>query len=150
MAQIRMTHVAYKSGAPALIDVMAGQVLLMLDTVSSVMPQVQAGKLRAIGVSGSSRSPAAPLIPTIGESGVPGYTSGQWYGLLVPAGTPPEIIVWLHRETTALLRSPGVKDRLNAEGLEVVAGTPEEFAAIIRADIAKWTRLVKTIELPLL
>ena len=150
MAQIQMTHVPYKSGAPALIDVISGQVLLMLDTVSSVMPQVNAGKLRAIGVSGASRSPAAPSIPTIAEAGVSGYASGQWYGLLVPTGTPQDIIVWLHRETTALLRSPGVKERLYAEGLEVVAGTPDEFAAVIKADITKWTKLVKTIELPLL
>ena len=150
MAQIQMTHVAYKSGAPAVIDVIAGQVLLMLDTVSSVMPQVHAGKLRAIGVSGVSRSLAAPSIPTIAESGVPGYTSGQWYGLLVPVGTPQEIITWLHRETTTLLRSPGIKERLTAEGLEVVASSPEEFAALIKADIAKWTKLVKTIDLPLL
>ncbi len=150
MAQIQMAHVPYKSGAPALIDVISGQVLLMLDTVSSVMPQVNAGKLRAIGVSGASRSPAAPSIPTIAEAGVSGYASGQWYGLLVPTGTPQDIIVWLHRETTALLRSPGVKERLYAEGLEVVAGTPDEFAAVIKADITKWTKLVKTIELPLL
>ena len=150
MAQIRMTHVPYKSGSLAVIDVIAGQVPVMIDTISSVLPHVAAGKLRALGVSSTHRAAAAPSIPTIAEAGVPGYESGQWYGLLAPAGTPPDIIAWLHRETTALLRNPNVKERLAAEGLELVASTPDEFAASIRADITKWTKLVKAIGMTLL
>jgi tripartite-type tricarboxylate transporter receptor subunit TctC len=150
MAQVRMTHVPYKSGSLAVIDVIAGQVPMMMDTLSSVIPHVSAGKLRAIGVSSTRRAPAAPGIPTIAEAGVPGYESAQWYGLLAPAGTPQEIITWLHRETTAILRSPNMKERLAAEGLEVVASSPDEFAALIRADIAKWTKLVKTIGMSLM
>jgi tripartite-type tricarboxylate transporter receptor subunit TctC len=149
MAQIRMTHVPYKSGSLAVIDVIAGQVPVMIDTLSSVMPHVAAGKLRAIGVSSTRSTPAAPGIPPIAEV-VPGYESAQWYGLLAPAGTPQEIITWLHRETTALLRSPTMKERLAAEGLEVVANAPDEFAALIKADIAKWTNLVKTLGMSLL
>jgi len=145
MAQIRMTHVPYKSGAPALIDVVAGQVPMLMDTVSSVLSQVAAGKLRALGVSSTHRIASAPGVPTIAESGVPGYESAQWYGLLVPTGTPQDIIVWLYRETTALLRAPGVRDRLTAEGVEVIASSPDEFAAVIRSDIAKWTKVVKTV-----
>ena len=150
VAQIRMTHVPYKSGAPALIDVIAGQVPVIIDTASSVMPQVSAGKVRAIGVSSTRRSAAAPGVPTFAEAGLPGAESAQWYGLLAPAGTAQEIIAWLHRETTTLLRAQSIKDRLATEGMEVVANTPDEFAALIRADIAKWTKVVKTIEIPLM
>jgi tripartite-type tricarboxylate transporter receptor subunit TctC len=90
-----------------------------------------------------------PDVPTIAEA-VPGYESAQWYGLLAPAGTPQEIIAWLHRETTAILRSANMKERLAAEGLEVVATSPDEFAALIKADIAKWTKLVKSLGMSLL
>jgi tripartite-type tricarboxylate transporter receptor subunit TctC len=149
MAQIRMTHVPYKSGSLAVIDVIAGQVPVMMDTLSSVMPYVSSGKLRAIGLSSTRRAAAAPGIPTIAEA-VPGYESAQWYGLLAPAGTPQEIITWLHRETTATLRSPNMKERLAAEGLEVVANSPDDFAAFIKADITKWTQLVKTLGMSLM
>jgi tripartite-type tricarboxylate transporter receptor subunit TctC len=149
MAQIRMTHVPYKSGSLAVIDVIAGQVPLMMDTLSSVMPHVSSGKLRAIGVSSTRRAAAAPGIPTIAEA-VPGYESAQWYGLLAPAGTPQEIVTWLHRETTAILRSPNMKERLAAEGLEVVANSQDEFAAFIKAEITKWTNLVKTLGMSLM
>ena len=145
MTQVRMTHVPYKSGSLALVDVIAGQVPMMIDTLSSVLPQVTAGKLRAIGVSSIHRATAIPDVPTISEAGVPGYRSEQWYGLLAPAGTPQEIVGWLHRETTGILRSPGVRERLAAEGLEVIASSPDEFAALLRAEITKWTDLVKTI-----
>jgi tripartite-type tricarboxylate transporter receptor subunit TctC len=149
MAQIRMTHVPYKAGSLAVIDVIAGQVPMMMDTLSSVISHVAAGKLRAIGVSSTRRAPAVPGIPTIAEV-VPGYESAQWYGLLAPAGTPQEIITWLHRETTAILRSPNMTERLAAEGLEVVANSPDEFAALIKSDIAKWTTLVKTLGMSLM
>ena len=116
---------------------------MMTDSLSSVMPQVRAGKLRALGVSSARRAAAAPDIPTIAEAGVPGYESGQWYGLFAPAGTAQEIIVWLHREATVILRAANIRERLAADGLEVVASSPEEFAALIKADIEKWTKVVK-------
>jgi tripartite-type tricarboxylate transporter receptor subunit TctC len=150
MAQLRMTHVPYRSGSLAVIDLVAGHVPMMIDTMSSVMPQVTAGKLRALGVSSLQRAAAAPNLPTIAEAGVPGYQSAQWYGLWVPAGTPAEIVAWLHKETTAILRSATMKERLAVEGLEVVANTPEEFLASIKSDIAKWTKLVKAIGMSLL
>lgn len=143
MAQIRMTHVPYKSGSLGVIDLISGQVAMMTDSLSSVMPQVRAGKLRALGVSSARRAAAAPNIPTIAEAGLPGYESGQWYGLFAPAGTPQEIIAWLHREATAILRATNIKERLAADGLEVVANSPDEFAALIKADIEKWTKVVK-------
>ena len=150
MAQIRMTHVPYKSGSLAVIDVIAGHVPMMIDTASSVLPQVRAGKLRALGVSSARRAAAAPGIPTIAEAGVPGYESAQWYGLWAPAGTPQEIIARLHGEATAILRATNMKERLAEDGLEVVANSPDEFAALIKADIAKWTKLVKAIGIPLM
>jgi len=150
MARIRMTHVPYRSGSLAVIDVISGQVPMMIDTMSSVMPHVSAGKLRALGVSGARRAAAAPGIPTIAEAGLPGYESGQWYGLFAPAGTPQEIIAWLHREATAILRATNIKERLAGDGLEVVANSPHEFAALIKTDIAKWTKVVKAIGIPLM
>ncbi len=150
IAQLRMTHVPYKSGSLALIDIVGGQVPMMMDTVSSVMTQVTAGKVRALAISGARRSIAAPAVPTFTESDLPGYESAQWYGLLAPAGTPPEIIAWLNRETVAVLRSAKISEQFAAEGVEVVASSPEEFAALIRADIAKWTKVVKAIAMSLL
>jgi tripartite-type tricarboxylate transporter receptor subunit TctC len=150
MAQIRMTHVPYRSGSLAVVDLIAGQVPMMIDTISSVMPYVRAGRLRALGVSSARRAAAAPGIPTIAEAGVPGYESAQWYGLFAPAGTSQAIITWLHREATAIVRATNVKERLAVDGLEVVANSPDEFAALIKADIAKWTKLVKAIGIPLM
>lgn len=144
MAQIRMTHVPYRSGSLAVVDLIAGQVPMMIDTMSSVMPYVRTGKLRALGVSSTHRATAAPEIPTIAEAGVPGYESAQWYGLFAPAGTPQEIIAWLHREATSILRATNVRERLAGDGLEVVANSPDEFAALIKADIEKWTKVVKS------
>jgi tripartite-type tricarboxylate transporter receptor subunit TctC len=143
MAHVRMTHVPYKSGSLGVIDLIAGEVPMMIDSMSSLLPHVRAGKLRALGVSSVQRAAAVPDIPTIAEAGLPGYESGQWYGLFAPAGTPPEILAWLNRETTAILHAASVRDRLAADGLEVVANTPDEFAARIKADIAKWKEVVK-------
>ena len=150
MAKIRMTHVPYKSGSLGVIDLIAGQVAMMTDSMSSLMPHVRAGKLRALGVSSTRRAAAAPDLPTIAEAGVPGYESGQWYGLFAPTGTPQGIITWLHKEATAILRAPNIRERLAVDGLEVVASSPDEFAASIKADIAKWTKLVKSAGMNLL
>ena len=150
MAKLRMTHVPYKSGSLGVIDLISGQVAMMTDSMSSLIPHVRAGRLRALGVSSARRAAAAPGIPTIAEAGVPGYESVQWYGLFAPAGTPREILAWLHRETIAILRAASIKERLAGDGLEVVANSPEEFAALIKADIAKWTRVVKAIGMSLM
>ena len=150
MAQIRLTHVPYKSGSLGVIDLIAGQVAMMTDSMSSVLPHVRAGKLRALGVSSVLRGAGVPDLPTIAEAGVPGYESAQWYGLFAPAGTPQGIIAWLHKETTAVLRARNIQERLAVDGLDVVASSPDEFAALIKADIAKWTRLVKAVGMELM
>ena len=150
MAQIRMTHVPYKSGSHATIDLIAGQVPMMTDSMSSLMLHVRTGKLRALGVSSALRAASAPDIQTIAEAGVPGYESAQWYGLFAPAGTPQEIIAWLYKEVIAVLHTKKVKERLAVDGLEVVANSSDEFAALIKADIVKWTKVVKTTGIPLM
>ena len=107
------------------------------------MPQVRAGRLRALGVTSSKRLAGAPDVPTIAEAGVPGYESLQWYGLLAPTGVPPEILARVYKEAVAALRMPDVVSRLAADGSEVIASTPEQFGAFIRAETLKWAKLVK-------
>lgn len=143
MAQIRLVHVPYKGSTPGVIDVMAGHVALMTNSVSTLLVHVQSGKLRALGVASARRVAAAPDIPTIAEAGLPGYESVQWSGLLAPAGTPQEIITRLHREIVAILRVPEMKQRLAADGSELVANSPEEFAAFLKAELVKWAAVVK-------
>ena len=143
MAGIKMIQVPYKSSGPGVIDLLAGQVASMAPSMISGIPHVRSGKLRALGVTTAQRSPSAPEIPTIAESGLPGYESAQWYGLLAPAATSKDILEKLHREVTAVLRAPEHRELLGAEGGIVVAGTPEAFTAVIRAETAKWLRVAK-------
>ena len=142
MAGIKFTHVPYKSST-SIIDLVAGQIALSTSPLLLALPHARAGRLRMLGVTSSNRVATAPDIPTINESGLPGFDSVQWYGLLAPAGTPREIIERLHREAVAILRTPEVKARFSNEGADVVAGTPEEFAALLRREIDKWARVAK-------
>ena len=143
MAQIRLVHVAYKGGPPAVIGVIAGEVALTAMSMSSLMPNVRIGKLRALGVTSARRVAAAADVPTIAEAGLPGYEALQWAGLLAPAATPRAIIARLHQEAVAVLRTPEHRERLTSDGLNIVAGSPDEFAAFIKAEIVKWGQVVK-------
>ncbi len=144
MAQIRLVNVPYKGGAPGIIDLLGGRLsLTATSSMSLVIPHVRAGRLRAIGVTTAARIAVLPDIPTIAEAGLPGFEAVQWAGLLAPAGTSREIISKLHKEVAAILRSPEARERLARDGNEVVAGSPEEFAAFIRAEIGKWAKVVK-------
>jgi tripartite-type tricarboxylate transporter receptor subunit TctC len=143
MARIRMVHVPYKSSVPGMIDLLAGQVAVLSSPMLQAIPFVRAGRLRALGVTSSSRVAAAPDIPTIAEGGLRGYESVQWYGLLAPAKTPPEIIEKLHREVVAILRTPEARDRFAADGAELVASSPGEFAVLLKAETVKWARVAK-------
>lgn len=143
MARIRMTHVPYKGSTPGVIALMSGEVAIMTNSMVTLLSQVRAGKLRALGVGSLRRVAAAPNIPTIAEAGLPGYESAQWSGLLAPAGTPQDIIARLHKETIAVLRQPDVIERLVSDGSEVIANSPEEFAAFIKSEIGKWAQVVK-------
>jgi len=143
MSGTRMLHVPYRGGGESIFAVVSGHVAVTVASMLGTMPQVRSGRLRALGVTSAKRVPAAPDIPTIAEAGVPGYESLQWYGLLAPTGTPKEIIARLNKEAVAVLRIPEILARLAADGAEVVASTPEEFGAYIRAETEKWAKVVK-------
>lgn len=143
LTQVRMTHVPYKSGPPALIDLLAGHVAINISGMSSSIGHVRSGRLRALGLTGTKRSPAAPEILPIAEVGVPGYEAMQWYGLLAPAGVPRDIVTMLHKEAVAALRVPATVERLHADGSEVVANTPDVFGEFIQREVVKWAKVGK-------
>lgn len=143
MAGIDLTHVAYKGSAPALADVIAGQVSMIFDPGVSALPHVKSGKLRALAITGSRRGDSTPEIPTIAESGVPGYEASIWFGLVAPAGTPAPVVARLSSETAAIVRSAATRERFTPFGLDLVSNSPEEFAAFIRSEIPKWGKVLQ-------
>ena len=143
MAGIKMNHIPYKGSAPALTDVMGGQASLMFDTMLSAMPHVKNGKLKAIAVTSAARSPAAPDVPTVAESGLPGYEAIAWNGLLVPASTPVDVVAKLNAELKKALDAPDVKDRFSAQGFGAAWNTREAFAKFLQAELDKWAKVVK-------
>jgi tripartite-type tricarboxylate transporter receptor subunit TctC len=143
MAGLNMVHVPYKGSAPGVTDLLSGHVSLMTPNILTAMPHVRSGRLRALGVTSARRASGAPDIATIAEAGLPGYEAVQWYGLLAPRGTSASIVSRLNAEATRSLRLPEVRQRLAADGAEVVAGSAEEFGVFIRAETAKWAKVVK-------
>ena len=143
MGGVQLTHVAYKGGGPALTDVMAGQVPVFFASLASSLPYIQSEKLRAIAVTGKSRSPVLPQLPTVAESGLPGYEVYEWNAILVPRGTPTPVVERLATELAAVLQEPEVKSRLQAMGAEVIGAGPAELERFRRAEIQKWTKLAK-------
>lgn len=143
MTAIKVVHVPYKGQGMALIDVVAGQVSLMMANVISALPHVRNARLRALGVTGPKRAVVAPDITTVAEAGVPGYEVLQWYGVLAPEATPRAIIGQLHRAVTLALQDPKVRERIVADGGEPVGNTPDEFAAVLRNDFQKWGDLIR-------
>ena len=144
MAGVKMSHVPYKGSAPALTDVMAGQVDLMFDTMLSSMPHVKGGKLKALAVTSSQRSPVAPDLPTVAESGLPGYEAIAWNGLLAPAGTPKEVVARLNAELKAVLDSPEIRQRFEAQGFSAAWSAPAAYGGFLQAEVDKWAKVVKT------
>jgi tripartite-type tricarboxylate transporter receptor subunit TctC len=142
LAGVRMTHVAYRGGAPAVSDLLGGQVQVIFAPLVEVIQQVRAEKLKALGITTARRSPLLPEVPTILES-LPGYEVALWNGLLAPANTPPDIIDRINRATIEALRSPEVKAKLAEQGSEPVGNTPAEFKAFIESELVKWRRLVE-------
>jgi tripartite-type tricarboxylate transporter receptor subunit TctC len=141
MSGIKLLHVPYKGSGPAIIDVISGQIAVYFPPLPSGLPQVRAGKLKALAVTGSSRSLTAPTIPTVAESGLPGYEAGSWYGMVAPAGTPREIISVLHNASVRVLQSADTQERMKSQGLDPVGSSPAEFQAKIRRDIDKWRKV---------
>ncbi len=143
MAGIDIVHVPYKGNAAALNDLIAGQAQMMFSNLLTAMPHVRSGRLRAIAISSAKRSPQAPDLPTVAESGVPGYDILPWYGVLAPAGTPRAIVNKLNREIRAILEAPEMKSRFMAQGIDLATSTPEDFGRLIRTEIPKWRKVVK-------
>ncbi len=143
LAGVKITHIPYKGSAPAVTDLLGGQVMVMFDNAPNVLPQVKAGRLRALATSGAQRTSRAPELPTVAEAGVPGYELMVWFGLVAPAGTPREIVQKLNAEVTKILAMPDVRERFLAQGVEPVGSTPEQFGEHIRAQMAKWSRVVQ-------
>lgn len=136
-------HVPYKGSAPGIADLIPGNVRLFFDSIPSSLPHVKSGRIRALGVASSKRSPALPDVPTIGES-LAGFEADSWFGLMMPAGTPREIIVKMNAEVQKVLATQDVKDRLLAQGGFAVGGAPEQLAERIKADVAKWGKVART------
>jgi tripartite-type tricarboxylate transporter receptor subunit TctC len=143
MAGIDMVHVPYKGAGPAITDVIGGQVQTMFASALNALPMIRAGKLRALAVTSARRSALAPELPTLAESGVPGFEATGWYGLAAPARTPKSIVQKLNIAANEALRAPGFVEMLKAQGLEPVGGTPEAATALIRSDVTRWTRLIR-------
>lgn len=142
-ASIDVVHVPYKGGGQAMNDLLGGQVSLLFTSLYSAQPQVKAGKLRALGVASAKRTPFAPELPTIAESGLPGYEVIAWYGVMLPAQTPPAIVTRLHAEIAKGLKTPDSAERFAGQGAELVVNTPAEFTAHVRAEFTRWAKVIK-------
>ena len=143
MTGVKMTHIPYKGAVPALNDLLGGRLSLIFSSMPPALPHVQAGKLRALGVTSATRSAAAPEVPTIAQSGLAGYAVVNWYGVLAPARTPKDIVTKLNTEIVRIMNLPAVKERLAAQGAETFTSTPEKFADYIKSETEKWTKVVK-------
>lgn len=144
MAGVQVAHVPYKGGAPAVVDLVAGRLNLMMANLTTAQPHIRAGKLRGLGVGKAKRSPLFPEMPTIAEAGVKGYEANNWNGVVAPTATPRAVIEKLHREIVATLQEPAIAERMAKAGLEPIGDTPAEFTRYLKAEAAKWGRLVKT------
>jgi tripartite-type tricarboxylate transporter receptor subunit TctC len=143
MAGVNIVHVPYKGSGPALVDLMGGQMQIMFSNLTAAIPHIKTAKLRPLAVTGASRTPLEPDLPTVAESGLPGYAVVSWFGLFVPTGTPQDIVTRLNSETIAAMRAPDMRERLAGEGADPMAGTPAELAALVKSEITKWARVIK-------
>jgi len=149
MAKIDMTHVPYKGTAPAITDLIAGQIQMMMSPFPTALPHVKAGRLRALAVTEEKRSPVLPNIPTVAESGLPGYAAASWFAVLAPAGTPKPVVTKVNTDINRVFTRADVKAIFAADGSEPVGGTPEELATSMREGMAKWGRLVRELNIHL-
>jgi hypothetical protein len=147
LAGIKLVHVPYKGGSPAVADLLGGHVQILFDNLISVLPLTKSGRLKALGVTSSQRLNALPEMPTIAESGLPGYESGSWYGVLLPALTPRSVVNTLHREVVKAINVPEFRSKMNMAGTEIVGNTPEQFERFFKQDIEKWGQLIPILKL---
>jgi tripartite-type tricarboxylate transporter receptor subunit TctC len=144
MAQIDVVHVPYKGMAPALTDVLGGQLQFSIPTIAGGLPLSRTGKLRALAVTGARRSPAEPDLPTVAEAGVPGYQASNWYGMAAPVKLPRALVMKLNQEFTRIMAAPELRDKLLNVGMEPTTTTPEQFTEYVKAEVVKWARVVKS------
>ncbi len=149
MAGVKIVQVQYKGAGMAIVGLLSGEISVMFPTTPTVIGYLKTGRLRALGVTTAKRTQALPDVPTISEAGLPGYESTQWFGILTPAATPRPIIDRLNQEIVRIMQAPAMKQRLANDGLEVVAGTPEQFGAHIKAETEKWAKVIKAMGLKL-
>jgi len=149
MAGIKLTHVPYKGDTPAMTDIIAGQVAIMFPTAIAATPHVKSAKLRALAATSAKRIASMPDLPTVAESGIAGFEAVSWGGVMAPAGTPKDIVAKLHAEITRILGLPDVRERLSGLGAEIVASTPAEFAAYLRSEIDKWSKVARAANVKL-
>ena len=143
IAKIKMVHVQYRGSGPAMIGLLSGEASVMFDVVMTTLPHMQAGKLRTIGVTSLRRAPIVPQVPTIAESGYPGFESFVWFGLFAPAGTPPDVLQKIHETVAGGLNTPQMRESLTSQGLEIVASSPTDFSKRIAGEIAKWRKVIQ-------
>jgi tripartite-type tricarboxylate transporter receptor subunit TctC len=143
LAGVDVLHIPYKGVAPALVDVISGQVSMSFPSILTSLPQVQSGRLRALAVSGAQRSAALPELPTMMEAGVKDYESATWYGVVAPAATPPEIVNKLNAEIAAILKQPDTRERIARDGADPVGNTPQQFGAFMKSEIEKWRKVIR-------
>ena len=145
MAGLKIEEIPYKSSSQALTDTMGGVVSMNAPGLSQGLPHVKTGRVVALGITGSKRSPSAPDVPTLAEAGVPGYEAYGWHGIFAPAATPPDVTAFLSRELTEILTAPEMREKFLLQGAEIVASKPADFSAFLRADFAKWEKLFKDL-----
>lgn len=144
MAGVDAVHVPYKGGAPAVADLVAGRLSLMMANLTTAQPHIRAGRLRALGIGTAARSKLFPELPTVSESGVPGYEANNWNGVVAPAGTPKSVVDRLHREIAATLKEPAIAERMAKSALDPIGDTPAEFARYLKSEAGKWGKLVRS------
>jgi tripartite-type tricarboxylate transporter receptor subunit TctC len=142
-AKVKITHVPYRGAAPAITDLIAGQIDGVVDNPPTVLPHIASGKLRPLAVAAKTRMALLPDVPTAAEGGVANYEASSWFGIAAPAGTPPEVVARLHREIAAAVKSPAMQERFAKSGARLVGNTPAEFAAQIRAERTKWGEIIR-------
>lgn len=143
MTGTKLTHVPYTGSAPAVMGMLGGEIDVLFDNIPNLLPYLKSGKIKPIAVTGAQRSPLLPSIPTVAESGVPGYEVNVWFGLQLPTGTPKPLVERINQDVVHVLKDPEVVKRFHDQGVEVVASSPDEFSKLIKSEVAKWTELIK-------
>jgi tripartite-type tricarboxylate transporter receptor subunit TctC len=140
---VKMVHVPYKGAAPAITGLLGGEIAIYMSTIPAAQAMLKSGRIKVLGITSAQREPALPDVPTVAESGLPGYEVTNWWGVMLPAGVQRDILARLHQDVVRILKLPEMQERLAGEGGSIVAGTPEQFAALVRSEVARWSKVIK-------